>query len=122
MSGGEGFSRRQRLLRAAEFEAVFAHRCAARTAYFQVMARPNELGHARLGLIVSKRLLPRAVDRNRMRRRIREAFRQIAASLPALDLVVRPVALPEAATPHEAQRQDLLNALGKAAEKCCPAC
>jgi ribonuclease P protein component len=122
LSGGQGFSRRLRLLKAAEFEAVLAHRCAARTAYFQVMARPNEQGIARLGLIVSSRLLPRAVDRNRMRRRIRETFRQIAASLPALDLVVRPLAIPPETVPAEERRRDLLSAFGKAAEKCCPAC
>lgn len=85
------------------------------------MAKPNDLGHARLGLVVSKRLFPRAVDRNRMRRRIREAFRQQAAGLPSLDLVVRTQAVPPA-TLQEVLRQDLLNAFGLAAKKCCPAC
>jgi ribonuclease P protein component len=122
LSGGPGYSRRQRLLKAAEFEAVFAHRCAVRTTYFQVMAKPNELGQARLGMIVSKRLFHRAVDRNHMRRQIRETFRHMAASLPALDLVVRPQAVPEKTALREDRRQDLLIALGKAAEKCCPAC
>jgi ribonuclease P protein component len=122
LSGGLGFSRRQRLLKAAEFEAVFALRCAVRTQYFQVMGKPNELGHARLGMIVSKRLFSRAVDRNRMRRQIREAFRRVAAGLPALDLVVRPTQAPGETSPREDLRQDLLSALGKAAEKCSPAC
>jgi ribonuclease P protein component, eubacterial len=122
LSGGLGFSRRQRLLKAAEYEAVFAHRCAVRTAYFQVMAKPNELGHARLGMIVSKRLFPHAVDRNRVRRRIREAFRQMAAGLPALDLVVRLLAVPDKNTPREEQSRDLLGALEKATSKCSPAC
>jgi len=122
VSGGTGFSRRQRLLKAAEFEAVFAHRCAVRALYFQVMGKPNALGHARLGMIVSKRLFPRAVDRNRVRRHIRESFRQMAASLPALDLVVRSTEAPPKNIAPENRRQDLLSALGKAAEKCCPAC
>jgi len=42
----------------------------------------------RLGLIVGKRFLPRAVDRNRAKRVIRESFRQ-APNLPAMDIVVR---------------------------------
>lgn len=67
-----------------------AYRCAVRSRCFQVMGRPNELGHARLGLIVSKRLFARAVDRNHMRRLIRETFRLSSGALPALDLVVRP--------------------------------
>ncbi|MEW6132682.1 MAG: ribonuclease P protein component [Pseudomonadota bacterium] len=122
MSGGLGFSRRQRLLKAAEYEAVFEHRCAVRTTYFQVLAKPNELGQARLGMIVSKRLFPHAVDRNRERRRIRETFRQMAANLPALDLVVRPQQTPDGNTPCQAQIRDLRNALAKAALKCFPAC
>jgi ribonuclease P protein component len=122
LSGGQGFSRRQRLLKAAEFEAVFAHRCAVRMIYYQVMAKPNALGMARLGMVVSKRLFPHAVDRNRVRRRIREAFRQIVADLPALDMVVRAQAIPDKNTPREEQRRDLLKALEKAAGKCSPVC
>jgi ribonuclease P protein component len=122
LSGGQGFSRRQRLLKAAEYEAVFTHRCAVRTAHFQVLAKPNELGLARLGMIVSKRLFPHAVDRNRMRRRIREAFRHMAADLPALDLVVRPQSIPDKNAPRGTQSEDLRSALEKAANKCSPAC
>jgi ribonuclease P protein component len=116
LGGGYSFSRRQRLLKAAEFEAVFAHRCSWRTPLFQILAQPNRAGLARLGMVVSKRLLSRSVDRNRMRRKIREAFRLIAADLPALDLVVRPLALPE--QKNQDWREELLSALMKAAEKC----
>ena len=122
LSGGQGFSRRQRLLKAAEFEAVFAHRCAVRSAFFQVMAKPNEQGYARLGMVVSKRLFPRAVDRNHMRRQIRESFRRLAAGLPALDMIVRPQAVSQNSSPNEDLRQDLLSAFATAVEKCCPAC
>lgn len=59
------------------------------------MARPNEAGHARLGLVVAKRLLKRAVDRNRVKRCAREAFRGVRAELPACDFVVRLIARPE---------------------------
>jgi ribonuclease P protein component len=114
LTGKEGFSRRFRLLHAAEFEAVLNNRCAVRTRYFQVMSRPNELGHPRLGMIVSKRLYSRAVDRNRIRRQIRETFRQSATSLPALDMVVRLHSKPENHLPVE----DLRSAFHHAAEKC----
>ncbi len=53
------------------------------------MGRPNSLGHARLGLIVAKKLCPRAVDRNRIRRLAREQFRRMQHELPAWDWVVR---------------------------------
>ena len=51
-------------------------------------ARPNDMDMARLGMIVGKRVLRRAVDRNRAKRVIREAFRQRPA-MPAVDVVVR---------------------------------
>ena len=58
------------------------------------MSRPNELGHARLGMVVAKRLFKRAVDRNRMRRVIRETFRLYSPQLAAVDIVVRVHAIP----------------------------
>lgn len=44
-------------------------------------------GLSRLGLSVPKRQAPRAVDRNRLKRLAREAFRQHAARDRGLDLV-----------------------------------
>lgn len=49
--------------------------------------RSNALPHARLGVVAAKRLAPRAVTRNAVKRAARELFRQIA--LPPLDCVVR---------------------------------
>lgn len=65
------------------------------------MSYPNELGHARLGMVIGKRQFKRAIDRNRMRRIIRETFRLYSPDLPAVDVVVRVHAMPvenEAAT------------------------
>lgn len=59
-----------------------------------VMVRPNQVGHPRLGMIVAKRLLARAVDRNRVKRCVRECFRQVLPELPACDFVVRLIAKP----------------------------
>ena len=49
--------------------------------------RPNQLPQARLGVVAAKRLAPRAVTRNAIKRAARELFRQ--ASLPPLDCIVR---------------------------------
>ena len=47
-------------------------------------------GSARLGLLVSRRHAALAVERNRIKRCIREAFRLEREGLGALDLLVRP--------------------------------
>ena len=59
-----------------------------------MIARPNDVGHARLGLAVGVRAAGNAVNRNRVKRVVREAFRHIRQELPAVDLVVnaRPAA------------------------------
>lgn len=53
-----------------------------------MLAKSNSLGYARLGLAVSKKQARRAVQRNRLKRLIRESFRIHQHSLPAWDYVV----------------------------------
>jgi ribonuclease P protein component len=55
--------------------------------FFTVLARPNDQNHARLGLAISRKAARRAVDRNRLKRIAREAFRHSPAS-PPVDLVI----------------------------------
>jgi ribonuclease P protein component len=59
-----------------------------------VIARPNGLEHARLGLAVGVKAAGNAVNRNRIKRLVRESFRHRQRELPAVDLVVnaRPAA------------------------------
>ena len=47
------------------------------------------MGAPRLGVIAGKRVLRRAVDRNRAKRVIRESFRCAKVGLPAVDIVVQ---------------------------------
>jgi ribonuclease P protein component len=60
-----------------------------RGARFSLYGRPNAAGLARIALVVPKKLVPRAVDRNRIRRIARETFRLYQEHLVGLDLVVR---------------------------------
>jgi ribonuclease P protein component len=59
-----------------------------------VIARPNGLEHARLGLAVGVKAAGNAVQRNRIKRLVRESFRHRQTGLPAVDVVVnaRPAA------------------------------
>ncbi|MGD8590431.1 MAG: ribonuclease P protein component [Chromatiales bacterium] len=55
---------------------------------FLVLVRLNGTDAARLGLAVSKKKLRRAVDRNLLKRLIRESFRNHQSMLAGLDVVV----------------------------------
>lgn len=54
---------------------------------FLLLASSNDCGHARVGLVFSKKNLKLAVQRNRVKRRIRETFR-LQTELPDLDIIV----------------------------------
>ncbi|HEX4870899.1 MAG TPA: ribonuclease P protein component [Nevskiaceae bacterium] len=99
------FPRQRRLLKGPEFKAVIenGHREGGRL--LTLLALPAVLG-PRLGLAISKKAAARAHERNRIKRLIRESFRQNAATLPAVDLVL--MARPPAQTAdNEALRKDL---------------
>jgi ribonuclease P protein component len=52
------------------------------------LIRKNQLEYPRLGLIVSKKCARRAVQRNRIKRQIRESFRLRRATLGNVDIVI----------------------------------
>jgi ribonuclease P protein component len=81
--------RRNQRLRTAEVGAVLATGRRVRGSCLSVQVRSNGLPIARLGLIVPKRHLPRAVDRNRVKRALREWFRCRQDSLRGQDVLVR---------------------------------
>lgn len=77
-----------RLLQREQYTQALAAGVAARRRYFAVYARPNGLPLARIGIIASKRVAARAVDRNRAKRLVREVFRKMRHRLGGVDLVV----------------------------------
>ena len=83
------YSRNYRLLCAKEFDAVFSKGKKIVDRSFMLVVSRNQLEHARLGLIVSKKTGGKlAVDRNRIKRVIRESFRHQQHQLDGLDIVV----------------------------------
>lgn len=87
----QSFARSYRLTKTDEFSSVFGFRRAIRGKLIMLHYRPRDssVHDARLGLVVGKKQLKHAVDRNLFKRVIREQFRLCRAELPALDLVVR---------------------------------
>ena len=83
-----GLPRAARIRRAGDFAVLRTSSGRAGGRCFHMRYRRNELGHARLGLAISKRVSKRAVERNRIKRLIRESFRRMRHQLPAVDLMV----------------------------------
>jgi len=106
------FSKQARLLKADEFSRVFKKPVRSSDRYLTILAvsqqvsmQQADLNNApkldntsilpidnivgsRLGLAISKKNAKRAVDRNRIKRIIRESFRLNRHTLPMIDLVV----------------------------------
>lgn len=82
------FTRNNRLLKAREFQAVF-NGAAYRVAHpnLLLLAVANGLSYPRVGLVVAKKHVRRAVARNRIKRVVRESFRLCSADLDSLDVV-----------------------------------
>lgn len=89
-AASQRFPKKLRLLTRAQFDAVFAAKCSAADGRIILYGAANNLAHARIGLVVSRKI-GNAVVRNRWKRLLREAFRQSRAVLPDdLDIVVLP--------------------------------
>ncbi len=64
-----------KLLKATDYNHVFDKPVRSSDRYFTVLARPNKLLQARLGLVFTKKRIKLAVARNRLKRISRESFR-----------------------------------------------
>lgn len=67
---------------------MFARAKRSRDGAFTILYRENDTGRARLGLVIAKKNCRLAVDRNRLKRIIRESFRAHQEALRGLDIVV----------------------------------
>jgi ribonuclease P protein component len=98
------FNKSKRLRNKKQFEAIYASGRVMHHAALRIHALPNGLKHHRLGLSVSRRT-GNAVRRNRFKRLLREAFRQLQSEgTLGCDLVVT-------ARPHDLLRLEDYRAL-----------
>ncbi|HTQ38870.1 MAG TPA: ribonuclease P protein component [Pirellulales bacterium] len=99
----QSFPKQLRLRSRVDFRRVYERRCSLGDGFVRLLGRLNELPHPRLGLSVS-RDCGNAVQRNRWKRLLREAFRLSRPKLPTgVDFIV----VPRATDPPK------LNALAK---------
>jgi len=99
-----------RLVRKADFDAVYRHGKRRSNSHFTVFSKANDLPESRFGFSI-KRALGGAVVRNRIRRRIREVIRLHRQEIsPGWDIVIHPK--PNVATaPSAALTTELLKLL-----------
>ena len=81
------FNKTQRLLKKSEYDHVFANAKKIVNSEFIILYRDNMIGHPRLGLALSKKMIAKAHDRNRVKRLLREAFRK-DKHMPPVDMVI----------------------------------
>jgi len=110
-----GFPRRRRLAGRREFGRVFGGRHSAGNRFLVAYAMPNGARESRLGLTVGRRC-GNAVQRNRLKRLIREAFRLAFSELPAgFDFVFVP--RPNAALSLDEARRSVVSLADRAAKR-----
>jgi ribonuclease P protein component len=82
------FQKAMRLTHALEYQRAYKRNARKHAGPLVVFGYAAGLDHPRLGLAASRRV-GNAVKRNRIKRRLREAFRLEQRRLPSIDLVVR---------------------------------
>ena len=83
------FKKETKLIKTDEFSSVFNFRKRISAKFLVVHYQPNTFKRARLGLVVGKRIAKLSVDRNYMRRVLREFFRIQQHAINHVDLVIR---------------------------------
>jgi len=105
-----GLDSGRRLRRKAEFERLLREGARRSLDGYTFYLGRRDAGRARLGILVSRKHAARAVERNRIKRCIREAFRLEQETLGAVDVLVRP---PYGIKPSASMLQRLRELLGK---------
>jgi ribonuclease P protein component len=78
-----------RLSGAGAFEALFERGRRIDGRYMQLIVAATDAPQGRVGFVISRKALKRAVDRNRLRRQVRAMLADHATTMVAFDLIVR---------------------------------
>ncbi|PTQ91233.1 ribonuclease P protein component [Agitococcus lubricus] len=82
------FRPEQRLRTSASFQAVFdSPLCKVAQPQFLVLVAKNQQPKTRIGFVIARKKVRFAVERNRIKRLVRQSFRLHQYELPAVDIV-----------------------------------
>jgi ribonuclease P protein component len=84
-----GRAARYRLRGSRAFAAVFSTGARHDGQFLQLIATPAAQSPGRIGYVIGRKVMRRAVDRNRLRRRLREIVRAARPAILAFDVVLR---------------------------------
>ena len=82
-------SARYRLRGTGTFESLFELGVRHDARFLQLIAAPAAQDPGRVGYVIGRKVMPRAVDRNRLRRRLRESVRASRPSIERFDIILR---------------------------------
>ncbi len=87
----QGFTRAERIKKKALFNRIFREGRYFKGIDFSLRILPADINIIRLGISIQKSVFPKAIERNKVKRLIREAFRRNKHSLTkGYDLVIKP--------------------------------
>ena len=95
------FAKHHHLLKPAEFQQVYSQKTWGGSREFAFNLSRNDQSYARLGLVVSRKVSKRAVDRNAIKRHIREWFRHNKQDLNGFDIIITAKPVLVAKSPNE---------------------
>jgi ribonuclease P protein component len=110
-------SREKRLLSTRDFKRVYHRGSFFGTSLFSLNFLPNRTQNSRLGFVISKKVEPKAVKRNLIKRRFRAAAARLYDSLPSGYDVVVNIKPKAKEVEFKAIEQEIKNAFTKITQK-----
>lgn len=103
----------KRLTNTRDFKRVYQKGSFFSVGLFSVNYLPNKSSFTRIGIVINKKVEPKAVNRNRLKRQLREVARKYYSKLPAGVDVIITIKKAAVGTKFEEIEKSFVEAVGK---------